>query len=325
MPKIAFIFPGQGSQKVGMGRAWAEAFPAAQAAFEEADAALAFPLSKLCWEGPEEELGLTANTQPAILAVSVAIHRVVAELMAELDLRPMVFAGHSLGEYSAHVAAGTLSFADALCLVRRRGELMQDAVPLGHGGMAVLIGLSDPVVEEVVALARQDLVCAVANLNSPGQTVIAGHLEAVQRVVDLAKERKAKRAKLLPVSAPFHSPLMLPARQGLAPLLRATNMAAPAAPVVSNVDATPVLTGPAARDTLERQVDGTVRWVESVEYMARDMGAEIFVEIGPGNVLTGIGRRMITEATWLSLPKPEALEMLAAKLKEASAEDLSGE
>jgi [acyl-carrier-protein] S-malonyltransferase len=223
------------------------------------------------------------------------------------------------------VAAGTLTFADALHLVRRRGELMQDAVPFGQGGMAVLIGLSDPVVEEVVALARQDQVCAVANLNSPGQTVIAGHLEAVERVVDLAKERNAKRAKLLPVSAPFHSPLMLPARQGLAPLLQATNMAAPAAPVISNVDAMPVLTGAAAKDALERQVDGTVRWVESVEHMAGNMGAEIFVEIGPGNVLTGIGRRMITEATWLSLPKPEALEKLATKLKEATQEDLSVE
>ncbi len=317
MPRVALIFPGQGSQKVGMGQEWAESFPAARAAFEEADAALGFPLSRLCWEGPEEDLQLTANTQPAILAVSIAMERVVAARLAEHGIRPVAFAGHSLGEYSAHVAAGTMSFADALGLVRRRGQLMQEAVPVGEGGMAALIGLADEVVEEILNEARQGQVCAVANLNSPGQTVVAGHLQAMERVVELAKARKAKRAKLLPVSAPFHCPLMQPAREGLAPLLRQTTMGEPEAPVISNVDAAPVTGGEAARDALERQVDGTVRWVESMQAMVEGAKADFFVEVGPGNVLTGIGRRIYREATWLSLPKPEALEKLEEKLRGA--------
>ena len=286
------MFPGQGAQKVGMGRDWVEAHPTAQRTFEEADDALGMALSKLCWEGPEEELGLTANTQPALVATSTAIHRVAAEA----GLSASVMAGHSLGEYSALVAAGALDFGDALRLVRRRGELMQEAVPLGAGAMAALIGPDEETVVGVARDAAEGQVVAVANLNSPGQTVIAGSREAVERAVTLAKERGAKKAVLLKVSAPFHSPLMAPAREGLEPLLAETKFADPAVPVVTNVDARPATTGTAARDALVRQVDSPVRWVESVEHMAQEMGVDTFFELGPGKVLSALIRRTVREA-----------------------------
>ncbi|MEA2601897.1 MAG: [acyl-carrier-protein] S-malonyltransferase [Acidobacteriota bacterium] len=310
--KIAFIFPGQGSQKVGMGRVWAEASEEARAAFAEADEALGFPLSRLCWEGPEEELGLTENTQPALVATSIAIHRALGALAPELQ--PVAMGGHSLGEYSALVAAGALGFADALRLVRRRGQLMQEAVPVGMGAMAAIIGMDPAAIAAVAAdAATPEEVCAVANLNGPAQTVLAGHKGAIDRAVALAKERGARKATLLAVSAPFHSPLMRPAREGLAPLLAATPFADPRVPVVSNVDAVPVLNGAAAREALERQIDSPVRWVESVQWMEDVAGVEVFVEVGPGNVLTGLTRRIVRGARTTSVTDPDHLRQLLAE------------
>jgi [acyl-carrier-protein] S-malonyltransferase len=310
--KIAFVFPGQGSQKVGMGRVWADAGEEARRTFEEADEVLGFPLSRLCWEGPEEELGLTANTQPALLTASIAMHRALGVLAPEL--RPVAVGGHSLGEYSALVAAGALSFADALRLVRRRGELMQEAVPVGVGAMAAIIGMDADTIAAIAAEAAaggdQPEVCAVANLNGPAQTVIAGHKGAVDRAAVLARERGARKVSILPVSAPFHSPLMRPAREGLTPLLEATEFRDPEVPVVTNVDAAPAESGAAARDALARQIDGPVRWVESILWMEDHLGVEAFVEVGPGNVLTGMNRRIVRSARSVSIPDPDHLRQL---------------
>jgi [acyl-carrier-protein] S-malonyltransferase len=305
--RTAFIFPGQGSQRVGMGRAWAEGFAAARGAFDEASAALGFDVAELCWQGPEERLQETANTQPAILTVSVAIARV----LAARGIEPVAVAGHSLGEYSAHVAAGTLSLPDAARLVRRRGELMQQAVPLGVGAMAAILGLDPAIVGEVAAQAADGEICAVANFNSPEQTVIAGHKAAVERAMSLAKERGAKRAIALPVSAPFHSPLMAPARRGLAPDLERAAFAAPRWPVVVNIDARPVRDGSAAREALVRQIDGPVRWVECMRALAGELGVERFVEVGPGAVLAGLAPRIVPGARALSLADPAALVKLS--------------
>ena len=303
-----FVFPGQGSQKVGMGRAWADVSEEARRTFEEDDEVLGFPLSRLCWEGPEEELGLTTNTQPALLATSIAIYRSL--LPQGLFVEPVAMAGHSLGEYSALVAADALSFADALRLVRRRGELMQEAVPVGVGAMAAFIGLDDQAVAALAADASEGEVCAVANYNSPGQTVIAGHKAAVDRAVALAKERGARKATLLAVSAPFHSPLMRPAREGMAPLLAATEFRDPQVPVVTNVDAAPVTSGGAAREALVRQIDSPVRWVESVLGMEEAFGVETFVEVGPGNVLTGLTKRIAQSARTTAVTDPDHLRQL---------------
>jgi [acyl-carrier-protein] S-malonyltransferase len=308
--KLALVFPGQGSQKVGMGRAWADAAEEARRTFEEADDVLGFSLSRLCWEGPEEELGLTTNTQPALLATSIAIHRSLAGHGLSVD--PVAMAGHSLGEYSALVAAGALDFADALRLVRRRGQLMQEAVPVGVGAMAAFIGLDDAAVAQLAQDVAEGEVCAVANYNSPGQTVIAGHKGAVDRAVALAKERGARKATLLAVSAPFHSPLMRPAREGMVPALAAVAFRDPRVPVVANVDAAPVATGDAARDALARQIDGPVRWVESVRWMADGLGVQAFLEVGSGNVLTGLNRRIATGTVCASLSDPEQLRKLLA-------------
>lgn len=313
--KTAFVFPGQGSQKVGMGRAWADVAEEARRTFEEADEVLGFPLSRLCWEGPEEELGLTANTQPALLATSIAIYRSL--LSQGLFVEPVAMAGHSLGEYSALVAADALDFADALRLVRRRGELMQEAVPVGVGAMAAFIGLDDQAVAAVAEDASQEEVCAVANYNSPGQTVIAGHKAAVDRAVAMAKERGARKATLLAVSAPFHSPLMRPAREGMAGELAQVTFRAPRVPVVANADAAPVNTGEAARDALVRQIDGPVRWVESVTWMAQNAGVRTFLEIGPGNVLTGLNRRIAAGTVCASLSDPEHLGKYLALAEES--------
>lgn len=297
-----------------MGRAWAEASDEARRTFEEADEVLGFPLSRLCWEGPEEELGLTTNTQPALLATSVAIYR--ALLPQGLFVEPVAMAGHSLGEYSALVAADALDFADALRLVRRRGELMQEAVPVGVGAMAAFIGLDDQAVAALAGDASQGEICAVANYNSPGQTVIAGHKAAVDRAVAMAKERGARKATLLAVSAPFHSPLMRPAREGMAAELAKVTFRAPRMPVVANVDAAPVNTGDDARDALVRQIDGPVRWVESVAWMAQNAGVGTFLEIGPGNVLTGLNRRIATGTVCAGLSDPEQLARFLARAEE---------
>ncbi len=311
--KIALVFPGQGSQKVGMGRAWAERSDEARRTFEEADEVLGFALSRLCWEGPEEELNLTTNTQPALLTVSTAIHRALASFPGPEGLQslaPLAMAGHSLGEYSALVAAGALGFADALRLVRRRGQLMQEAVPVGVGAMAAVIALD---IDAVMALAADATdaskgeVCAVANLNGPGQTVLAGHKAAVDRAVALAKERGARKATLLAVSAPFHSPLMAPAREGMTGPLAETAFRDPRVPVVSNVDAAPVATGEAARDALVRQIDSPVRWVESVLWMAQSAGVDTFLEVGPGTVLCGLNRRIAPGTVSIGLADPEQL------------------
>jgi len=288
---LALLFPGQGSQSVGMGRALCEASPAARTVFEEADRVLGFPLSRLCFEGPEDELRLTANTQPAILTHSIAA---LADLRARFPekLEGAVFAaGHSLGEYSAGVAAGALSFADAVSLVRARGAFMQDAVPPGVGAMAAIVGLAPDAVEAACREAAQNETVAPANYNSPEQTVIAGHAGAVARASEGCLARGAKRAIALPVSAPFHCGLMSPARERLRPLLEATVFTDAALPVVTNVDAAPVTDGSALRDALVRQVDSPVRWVETVHRLARE-GVDRALEIGPGNVLAGLVRRI---------------------------------
>jgi [acyl-carrier-protein] S-malonyltransferase len=332
MRRIAFVFPGQGSQKVGMGSAWAAVSPAARATFDEADAALGLPLARLCREGPEEELNLTANTQPALLAVSIAIHRALTAPEPPAGFagpgswpplpRPVAMAGHSLGEWSALVAAGALDLGDALRLVRRRGELMQEAVPVGVGAMAALLGLDAAAAAAIArdaAAAEPGEVCTVANLNGPGQTVLAGHRRAIERAIVLAKERGARKAALLPVSAPFHSPLMRPARLAMAELLAATEFRDPEVPVVTNVDAAPVTSGAAARDALVRQIDSPVRWVESVEWMAAQGGVEALLEVGPGNVLSGLNRRIAGGVQAASLPDPDQLQRLLAGWQAAGA------
>lgn len=309
--KTVFLFPGQGSQKVGMGKAWAETFPEARAVFDEASDALGFDVAALCWEGPEAELQLTANTQPAILTASVAIQRV----LSARGFHPDAVAGHSLGEYSALVAAGVLSLSDAVRLVRRRGELMQEAVPVGVGAMAAILGLDSATVSELAAAAsagNPDEICTVANFNSPEQTVIAGHKAAVERAMLLARERGAKRALPLPVSAPFHCALMRPARAGLEPALAATSFATARVPVVVNIDARPCLDGDSLRDALGRQIDGPVRWVESVRHLHDEMGARRFVEVGPGNVLSGLVKRIAPGVEMISIAEPAALEALDA-------------
>jgi [acyl-carrier-protein] S-malonyltransferase len=288
---LALLFPGQGSQAVGMGRALCDASPAARAVFEEADRVLGFPLSTLCFEGPEEELKLTANTQPAILTHSIAA---LADLRARAPekLEGATFAaGHSLGEYSANVAAGALSFAEAVALVRARGQFMQEAVPAGVGAMAAIVGLAPDAVEAACREAAEGETVAPANYNSPEQTVIAGNAAAVGRASQACLARGAKRAIPLPVSAPFHCALMSPAREKMRPLLEEAAFAGASLPVVTNVDAAPESDGTGLRDALVRQIDSPVRWVASVERLARE-GVDRALEIGPGNVLAGLVRRI---------------------------------
>jgi len=284
---IAFVFPGQGAQKVGMGRTLADAFPICRDTFAEADAALGEPLSTLCFDGPDDRLMLTEYTQPAILAMSTA----AARLAVSRGLTPSFAAGHSLGEYSAHVAAGTLSFADALRTVRRRGRYMQEAVPVGVGAMAAILGLDADKVAQACAEAAQGEVVTPANLNSPGQVVIAGHTAAVARAGERAKALGAKRAIPLPVSAPFHCALMKPAEDRLAPELRALTTHDPSVPVVANVDAQPKRTASESIDALIRQVSSPVRWEDVVRRLIAD-GATKFVELGPGSVLTGLIKKI---------------------------------
>ncbi|HTV64562.1 MAG TPA: ACP S-malonyltransferase, partial [Bryocella sp.] len=272
LPPIAFLFPGQGSQSVGMGREFAALYPVARETFDEADDALGYKLSQLCFEGPEDQLKLTEITQPAILTVSVAAWRV----LQSQGISPQWVAGHSLGEYSAHVAAGTLSFADAVRTVRNRGKYMQEAVPVGVGAMAAVLALASDKLQQVCEEAAQGEICRPANLNSPDQVVISGNKAAVERAAELAKKRGAKRAILLPVSAPFHCPLMQPAQERLAADLAALTFHNPEVPVMCNVDASLVTTAEQARDALIRQVTGAVQWDKSMRALIA-LGAKNFI------------------------------------------------
>jgi [acyl-carrier-protein] S-malonyltransferase len=284
---IAFLFPGQGSQAVGMGKELAEQYPVARQIFDEADEALGYKLSQLCCAGPEEELRLTEITQPAILTASIAALRV----LQEKGLKPAFVAGHSLGEYSAHVAAGTLSFPDAVRTVRNRGKYMQEAVPVGVGAMAAILGMDLEKVTAVCADAAQGEVCQPANINSAEQIVISGHATAVERATKLAGERGAKRAIMLSVSAPFHCSLMKPAQDKLAADLQSMRFQSPEVPVICNVDAGVVEDGDRARDSLLRQVTGAVRWEPSMRLLIA-RGIQLFVEVGPGKVLCGLMRQI---------------------------------
>ncbi len=312
--KIAFLFPGQGSQTVGMGKELADNYTVARQTFEEADEALGYKLSQLCFEGPEEKLKLTEITQPAILTASVAALRV---LQAN-GLKPDYVAGHSLGEYSDHVAVGTLNFADALRTVRNRGQYMQEAVPLGVGAMAAILGMTLDKVNEVSEEAAQGEVCQAANINSPEQIVISGHAGAVERAVKLASERGAKKAVRLPVSAPFHCALMQPAQDRLAQDLSALSFQDPHFPVVCNVDAAPIAEAEPARTALVRQVIGTVKWDPSVRTLIAK-GVSLFVEVGPGKVLWGLMRQIDRSQTCLTVGDEATLQKTLARVSVTAA------
>jgi [acyl-carrier-protein] S-malonyltransferase len=299
---IAFLFPGQGSQKVGMGRALAETFPVCRETFAEADAALGLPLSRLCFEGPEDQLTLTENTQPAILTVSVAACR----LLAAKGVQPDFVAGHSLGEYSANVAAGTITFEDAVIIVRRRGRYMQEAVPVGTGAMAAILGLDAAAVAEACRDAAQGEVVSPANINGAGQIVIAGSTAAVTRAGERAKARGAKRVVPLPVSAPFHCALMKPAEERLAPELRALKAHDPRVPVVANVDAAPKRTAAEAIEALVAQIASPVQWEDVIGRLASE-GVTTYVEVGPGTVLSGLVRKIQRGASVASFSAPDDL------------------
>jgi [acyl-carrier-protein] S-malonyltransferase len=306
----AFLFPGQGSQEVGMGRALAEASKAAAAVWTEADAALGFSLSRLCFEGPDADLALTANTQPAVLTASVA----AAAALAERGVTPRLAAGHSLGEYSALVVGGALRFADAVRLVRRRGEFMQEAVPVGTGAMAALLGVDLATAEQVCAEAAQGEVVGVANINSPGQIAIAGHRSAVERAVAAAAARGAKKSVMLPVSAPFHCALMKPAADRLAAELERVPVSAPRIAVVRNVDAGVTTTADEVKPFLVQQVASPVRWTDCTERLQRE-GATAFLEVGPGRVLTGLLKRTLDGVRGHSVEDPASLEKAIAAIQ----------
>src|SRR5579863_2705029 len=310
---IAFLFPGQGSQFAGMGKDLAEKYPAARHTFAEADEALGYKLSQICFEGPEEQLRLTEITQPAILTTSIAVLRVLETHVP----RPAFVAGHSLGEYSAHVAAGTIQFADAVRTVRNRGKYMQEAVPVGVGAMAAILGMDLEKVSAVCQDAAQGEVCSPANINSPEQIVISGNTAAVERAAKLADERGAKRAKVLPVSAPFHCSLMKPAQDRLEADLNQLHLEKPVYPVACNVDASLVTDALAARDTLARQVTGAVKWDQSVRLLIAQ-GVETFIEVGPGKVLWGLMRQIDRSKTAFAVGDGASLTKTIEAMRETS-------
>lgn len=304
---IALVFPGQGSQHAGMGRELAENFPAARDVFAEADDALGFSLSSLCFNGPDEALQLTANTQPAMLATSIAAYRVLAPELKARGLSSAFVAGHSLGEYSALVAAGALTLTDAVRLVRLRGELMQQAVPVGVGAMAAILGLDADSVTQSCHAAAQGQVCSPANFNSPSQIVIAGHKEAVDRAMTECQQRGAKRAIALKVSAPFHCALMMPAQEGMTAPLNQATFSNLQIPLVNNVDAAIVHSGDEARTGVIRQISSPVRWTASVERIIAE-GVDAFIEVGPGKVLCGLIKSVNRSVKLLNVENRESLE-----------------
>jgi [acyl-carrier-protein] S-malonyltransferase len=306
---FALLFPGQGSQAVGMGKDLAEKYPIARQTFEEADEALGYKLSQLCFEGPEDQLRLTEITQPAILTVSVAALRVLETRVH----RPCYVAGHSLGEYSAHVASGTITFADAVRTVRNRGKYMQESVPVGVGAMAAILGMELEKVTQICEDAAQGEVCEPANINSPEQIVISGNTAAVERAAKLADERGAKRAKLLPVSAPFHCSLMKPAQEQLDADLKALAWQKPVYPIVCNVDAELVFDELRARDTLVRQVTGSVKWWQCMQLLI-SKGVQTFIEVGPGKVLCGLMRQIDRSKTCVNVGDEASLTKTVEQL-----------
>jgi [acyl-carrier-protein] S-malonyltransferase len=318
--KIAFLFPGQGSQDVGMGQAFSRTSKAAAEVWREADDALGFSLSRLCFEGPREELTLTENTQPAVLTASVA----AAAVLAERGLKPDLAAGHSLGEYSALVVAGALPFGAAVDLVRRRGRFMQEAVPVGAGAMAALLGVDVATAETICAEAAAGEVVSVANINAPGQVVIAGHRTAVERAVKLAAARGHRKSVMLPVSAPFHSALMKPAAERLAAELDKVHVSAPSIPVLRNVDAGLTTSAGEVRRALVDQVASPVRWTECVERLARE-GATTFLEVGPGRVLLGLLKRTLSDVRSHAIEDPTSLDRALGALAVGNLERRSGE
>lgn len=319
MGKLAFMFPGQASQTPGMGKDLAEKFPVARAVFEEADKALGFPISKMCFEGNEEELKQTANTQPAIVTVSMAAYRVLVEPNGGQGIRPDFVAGHSLGEYTALVAAGALEFGDAVRLVRKRGTFMQEAVPAGEGAMAAIMGLSPAQVGEICKRAAEGNVVSAANLNTPTQTVISGHSAAVKRAVELASQEGAKRAVILPVSAPFHCSLMQPTRLRMEPELRAVTFSDLKIPLVTNTDAEIITNGAEGREALIRQITLPVRWEESIRELI-EQGVSSFVEVGPGRVLSGLLRQIDRSVHCLNVEDEASLRETQAKLAQIHGE-----
>ena len=315
MSSTAFTFPGQGSQAVGMGKDLAHEYPEARAVFQEVDEALGERLSATMFEGPEDILRLTENAQPALMAVSMAVMRVLEAKGVSLKDHAKFVAGHSLGEYSALCAAGTFSLTDAARLLRTRGQAMQKAVPVGHGAMAALLGLDLDTAKVVAAEAGQGEVCDVANDNAPGQVVVSGATAAVERAVEIAKGKGAKRALLLPVSAPFHCSLMQPAADAMAAALAEVEMKAPVVPLVANVLAAPISDPAEIRKRLVEQVTGVVRWTESVTWLTTAGGVTNLVELGSGKVLTGLAKRINAEATAQAVGSPADIDAFVAQLK----------
>jgi [acyl-carrier-protein] S-malonyltransferase len=317
MTKRAFTFPGQGSQAVGMGKDLSENFAVAKAVFEEVDEALSQNLSQIMFEGPDDTLRLTENAQPALMAVSMAVIRVLEEMGVTVTEHAAYVAGHSLGEYSALCAAGTFSVADAARLLKTRGRAMQQAVPVGEGAMAAVLGLDFAAVKEIAAQAGQGSVCEVANDNAPGQIVVSGQATAVERAIELAKAKGAKRALPLPVSAPFHCSLMSPAAEKMEEALALVKMEAPVVPVISNVVAGPISDPADIRRRLVEQVTGMVRWTESVTWLVDEGGVNTLIELGAGKVLTGLAKRIHSDAQGVAVGSPADIEAFVADVKGA--------